>query len=139
MRYGHGPSGIIGKTLQPTQLKKWANGLHVCTNLIRYMKHLDSKEDKMSRHKEEIPSCIRIDSHNRSKIREKLSSCANPWCTEGKGDELLNIVNGKLACKSVNADRAVELGTEQCDKFLKGWPESFNKPHERKVVTMIAN
>ena len=67
----------------------------------------------------------------------KLSSCADPWCTDGQSDELVNIVNGKLACKRVNVDRAVELGTEQCDKFLKGWPESFHKPLERKVVTMI--
>ena len=139
MRYGHGPSGIIGKTLQPAQLKKWANGLHICTNLIRDMKHLDSDVVQNSAHKEEMPFRIRNNREDRLKIKIKLSSCIDPWCPEDQGDDLVNIVNGKIACKKVNVDRALEIGTEQCEKFLKGWPNSFHKPLEKRVITMIAS
>ena len=32
MRYGHGPGGIIGITLQPSTMTRWALSLHICSN-----------------------------------------------------------------------------------------------------------
>ena len=31
MRYGHSPGGIIGITVKPSTLKRWALSLHLCT------------------------------------------------------------------------------------------------------------
>ena len=31
MRYGHGPNGIVGNTLKPSTLKKWAYSMHTCS------------------------------------------------------------------------------------------------------------
>ena len=33
MRYGHGAGGIIGITLKPSALKKWAFSMHICSQL----------------------------------------------------------------------------------------------------------
>ena len=33
MRYGHGAGGIIGITLKPAALKKWAFSMHICSQL----------------------------------------------------------------------------------------------------------
>ena len=38
MKYGHGPKGIIGKTLHPSTLKRWALGLHLYTQLQKDIK-----------------------------------------------------------------------------------------------------
>ena len=38
MRYGHGPKGIIGITLEPSTLKRWALDLHICTELQKVIK-----------------------------------------------------------------------------------------------------
>ena len=35
LRYGKGPGGIVGITLNGRSVKKWANGLHICTQIIR--------------------------------------------------------------------------------------------------------
>ena len=35
MKYGKGPGGLIGITLNPLTVKKWANRLHICTNVIK--------------------------------------------------------------------------------------------------------
>ena len=34
MRYGKDPGGMIGTTLKPNVLKKWANSLHICTHIL---------------------------------------------------------------------------------------------------------
>ena len=33
MKYGHGAKGIIGITLKPTAIKKWAFSMHIYTQL----------------------------------------------------------------------------------------------------------
>ena len=41
MKYGYGPKGIIGKTLHPSTLKRWALGLHLYTQLQKDIKKHD--------------------------------------------------------------------------------------------------
>jgi hypothetical protein len=35
MRYGPGPGGLVGITLNPSALKPWALSLHICNRLIK--------------------------------------------------------------------------------------------------------
>ena len=35
MQYGQGPGGLIGITLKPSALKRWALSLHICSHLIK--------------------------------------------------------------------------------------------------------
>ena len=77
MRYGHGPKGIIGITLQPSTLKRWALGLHICTQLQKDIKSMiyDNTEANILVHKEESTSRIKTDLIDRLKVREKLAEC----------------------------------------------------------------
>ena len=43
VRYGKGPGGIVGVTLLPNIVKKWANSLHITTQIL---KHLDDMRKK---------------------------------------------------------------------------------------------
>jgi len=43
MRYGHGPSGIIGTTMNQETMKTWAFGMYVCTTLTNELKDMDGK------------------------------------------------------------------------------------------------
>ena len=76
MRYGHGPQGIVGITLQPSLLKRWALGLHICTLLKNDVTAMVSGvEDKtVLMHKEEGPSRIAADGADRDRIRNKLDT-----------------------------------------------------------------
>ena len=60
MTYGKGPGGLIGVTLNPTTVKKWVNGLHICT---RILENLDTMREEVASkekdyHKEEMRSRI---------------------------------------------------------------------------------
>lgn len=35
MRYGHGPGGLVGITLNPSALKQWALSLHTCSSFLK--------------------------------------------------------------------------------------------------------
>ena len=69
MQYGHGPGGIIGITLQPSTLKRWALGLHNCTQLrtVMYMAEGDVQTTATTR-KKEGKSRIQTDATDREKI-----------------------------------------------------------------------
>ncbi len=45
MRYGKGPGGLIGLTLNEQSVKKWAYGLHICTEIIRDLAKMRSNDD----------------------------------------------------------------------------------------------
>ena len=44
MRYGKGPGGIVGVTLNPKVVKKWANSLHVCTQILLDLDDMREKD-----------------------------------------------------------------------------------------------
>ena len=80
MRYGHGPGGLIGITLCPSALKRWALSLHTCS---RFLKDLDDMRDStelltVTTHKEEAAPRIDSDAAGRHNLREKTDSCIDP-------------------------------------------------------------
>jgi hypothetical protein len=78
MRYGHGAGSIIGITLKPAALKKWAFSMHICSQLEEDVTGMAMgyKEKEVTTHKEEKPSRIRADNQDRVNIREKLQLSA---------------------------------------------------------------
>ena len=57
MRYGHGPGGIIGITLNQQALKRWALSLHVCSRIIKDVKEMSELDAQdVTSHKEEKPA-----------------------------------------------------------------------------------
>ena len=81
MRYGHCAGGIIGITLKPSALKKWAFSMHICSKLEEDVTEMTSgnKEMEVTTHKEEKPSQIRADNQDRAKIKDKLQLSIDPW------------------------------------------------------------
>ena len=73
MKYGKGPGGLIGITLNPVTVKKWANSLHICTQLLKDlddMRTADTTKEKIF-HKDEMKSRMESDGKDRSKIKKK--------------------------------------------------------------------
>ena len=57
MRYGKGPQGIIGVTMKPDMVKKWAYSMHICSHILQDLSDMadghQSDRDGVISHKEE--------------------------------------------------------------------------------------
>ena len=55
MHYGKGPGGIVGVTLKPGVVKKWANSLYICTEILKDLDEMRDRETSkdLEIHKEE--------------------------------------------------------------------------------------
>eukprot|EP00914_Ancora_sagittata_P031866 GHVO01064613.1.p1 GENE.GHVO01064613.1~~GHVO01064613.1.p1 ORF type:complete len:165 (-),score=1.77 GHVO01064613.1:228-722(-) len=113
MRYGHGPGGIIGLTLKPSTLNRWALSLHICSQLkqcVSVMCNGDCAEHLV--HKEELAHRIKAYALDREKIRAKLTCSVNPLDPSQHKGVLINIISGRLAPSTVNVDRSLSIGQE---------------------------
>ena len=62
MRYGHGPGGLIGLTLNEKAVHIWVMSPHICSRLMKDMADLkDSSSVDITSHKKELPSRIKYD------------------------------------------------------------------------------
>ena len=92
MRYRNGPGGLIGVTLKPKAVQKWANSLHICTHVL---KEFDEMRDRdLSKEKTELS-----DEVDREKIRRMLKSCVNPLVHLRHPKTLFNIQSNSLESK----------------------------------------
>lgn len=138
MRYGHGPSGIIGFSTQPETLKVWAYSHHACSEIVSELHEMrDEILCSSMEHKEEKKCRITSDKADRDLIREKLKVSIDPLNPETHPPGLINIVTGKVNSHSeVNVDNAVALGTKQLEQFEASWPEGFHGTIHKEVKTM---
>ena len=141
MRYGHSPGGIIGITLKPSTLKRWALSLHVCSRIVQDVSEMgnENRQVPVTVHKEEMPARKKTDAADREKLCERLITCIDPLNPDDHPDQLVNIVTGKLAPAAVNADTGAKIGLQQMKDYEDHWPSSFHKPLSQKVVNMSAS
>ena len=66
----------------------------------------------VNHHKEEPTSIIKADSYDRNAIRDKLETSVDPFDVS-QGQNLINIVTGKISNKIVNVEDAVQIGEAQ--------------------------
>ncbi|MES9884040.1 MAG: hypothetical protein ABW185_24600 [Sedimenticola sp.] len=141
MRYGHGPAGVIGITLNQKALQRWALAHPISSQLEKDL--LDMNENhytkQMTVHKEESEARIKSDAEDRRKLRVKLDSCIPPLTPSEHPPGLVNIVSGKLAPDKVNVDEAYSVGCQQLATFQDGLPDKFYQPLSKEVVTMEAS
>ena len=74
MHYGKGPGGIVGVTLKPNVVKKWANSLHIPTEILKdldNMRDRDTSKD-LEFHREESKGQMKSDEKDRGCLRETL-------------------------------------------------------------------
>ena len=137
MRYGHGPGGIIGITLSPSTLTRWALSLHICSQLIQDVSSMsDNSQKDVITHKEELPHRIRADKDDRDKLYTKMNRSIDPLDPSDHPDGIINIVTGRIAPDNVTADQSVKIGQQQMKDFESRWPDGFNSTINKKVVTM---
>ena len=141
MRYGHGPGGLIGITLSPSALKRWALSLYTCSRLLKDLDDMRDINDSLqvTTHKEEAVARIASDEADRKNIRDRLDTCVDPLNTKDHPDGILHIVSGRISPDSVNVDDAVNIGRKQMTAYERSWPESFNGPLSNNVVTMTVS
>ncbi len=136
MRYGKGPGGLIGLTLNEQSVKKWAYGLHICTEIIRDLAEMRSNDDSKDVlvHKEEMPSRLKSDNCDRSKIRIKLEQCINPLEPTQHPANLVNVSTGYInKSNAVNVEQAIDIGCQQMQTFVENFPDCFHKTISKQV------
>jgi len=142
MRYGHGPGGLIGITLNQSALKRWALSLHICSRLIRDVSEMEdgsTESHEVTMHKEEMPARKKSDAVDRENIRAKLETCIDPLDTDDHPSGIVNIISGRIGPDKVNVDEAVAVGRNQMLEYESTWPEGFHSTLSKKVMTMNVN
>ena len=61
----------------------------------------------------------------------------NPLDPSNHPENIVNVANGKIAPKSVNVDKAVDIGTKQPKEFESNLPGGFHDTISMRVVTML--
>ena len=138
MRYGKGPGCLVGVTLKPSTVKRWALSLHTTSRVesdIDEMRYVQRTREETT-HKEEMSGRIASDANDRGDIQQKLEMCIDPFNSDNHPDGIVNIVTGRIAPDIVNVDNSVAMGKEQMKQFDTGWPATFYEPLSNKVVTM---
>ena len=142
MRYGHGPSGVIGSTLNYSTLAVWALSMSSLTQIGKDVEEMADGEIEtiISHHKEECLPRINDDKVDRNKIGETISTCIDIFdIDEHPQTGIVNIHTGQVVDDpGLNVHNAVEIGTEQWWDFENQWPEGFHNKLKQKVKTVVA-
>ena len=137
MRYGHGPGGIIGITLKPSTLTRWALSLHIVSRLVQDVTEMSNEtQENVLSHKEEAPHRVSADNVDRQKLMSKMENVIDPLDPSQHPPSIVNIVTGRIAPDSVNVDNAIAIGTKQLKEFESALPEGFHNTISKKVTTM---
>ena len=130
MRYGHGPSGIIGSTLNETTLAIWAFSHSTLTQLLNDLKEIKEGDvpTVVNVRKEERHTRIKEDAADRVRIRETLSTCIDILDTRKHPETgLINVFSGRIIDDpTVIVYEAVDVGAAEQQAFESGWPTSFH-------------
>ena len=139
MKIGKGPSGLIGVTTQERTVKVWANGHHLCSNLLSELDNLRSSDSKdRTKHNEEGYGRIKADQIDRKKLQDNLEKCIHPLQvdTHKNWNTLVNIYTGEEVGEDVNVNKAVEIGQKQMKEFCSSLPQGFRERLSTKVKSM---
>lgn len=71
MRYSHGLHGLMGITLKPSVLKRWAQSMHVCKKALQDVADMadGNRQTDVTTHEKEKPSRIHSYRQEREKIK----------------------------------------------------------------------
>ena len=141
MKIGKGPAGLIGITTNARSVQIWANGHHLCSELLTELEGLrnngDGKNEGKRTHKEEGKGRIQSDAQERRKLQLAVKNCIHTFETESHiPDKLVNIYTGEEAADNVNVNKSIEIGNQQLTHFQNSLPEGFREKLSSKVTTM---
>jgi len=98
MKFGSSPGGLVGITLKPNSVTRWAYSFHKLSQMIKDIKELHDTSTSKGKIKEEEKGRIMTDLSDLTKIRQKLSVCIDPINeTDGEFTKtIVNIATGKV-------------------------------------------
>ena len=141
MRYGHGPGGLVGITLNAAAMKRWALSLHTCSQLVKDLTDLKDGGHKtqITRDKEESAARKASDDIDRQKIGEKLSLCTNPLDPNEHESGIVNIITGEGMCPLCECWLCSRHWKGTNGGFYSSWPDGFHGTISTKVKTMTVS
>ena len=117
MRYGHGPAGIVGFTLNESTLAIWAHSHSTCVQLMNDLEAMKDGAEQhiVTSHKEERHTRIKSDASDRMKIREVVSTCIDVFESDEHPDiGLVDIFSGRVIDDAaLNVHNSLQIGTNQ--------------------------
>ena len=135
MRYGIGPGRNGGATLKSRVIKKWANSLHICSEILKDSYETQHRETSkhLEFHKEAGKAQIRSDVEDRDGLRDTLKKRINPLDTNVNG--LVNMLIG-IKAQNGNVCESIKLGEQQCQQFEASWSDAFYNVTKKEVRTI---
>jgi hypothetical protein len=142
MRYGHGPAGIVGSTLNESTLAIWALSHSTCAQVMNDLEAMKDGEEQrvVTSHKEERHTRIKADTADRMKIREAVSTCIDVFESgEHPVVGIVDIFSGRVVDDAaLNVHNSLQIGTSQWLEYEGQWPAGFHKRLTKRVKTMAA-
>ena len=129
MRMGKGASGLIGVTTQERTVKVWANGHHLCNELLSELDTLRNNDNMdRTKYKEEGDGRIKADQLDRKKLQNTLEKCIYPLSvdTHKNSRTLVNIYTGEEAGEDVSVNKVVEIGQKQMADLPQGFRDRLS-------------
>ena len=142
MKFGKGPSGIIGQITKPRTLQIWAKSQHACSGVLQCLDQVREKDENlMTTHKEEKAGRIKADIIDKVKLRNFLKTCLHPLDVSNHPDAvqitkteqqseysgfpkaLCNIYTGQISHSKVNVNDSVEKGKKLMVQFQNSLPD----------------
>jgi len=139
MWYGHGPSGVIGSTLDEKTPAIWALSHSTLGQLMADLESLKSgTRCSITSHKEERKLCVKSDTEDRLHIREALSTCIDIFDHKTHPTTgLVDIYSGQVVDDSeVNVHEALHIGESDKVNYEKLCPDGFHGTLTKNVKTM---
>ena len=138
MKFGKGPSGIIGQTTKPRTLQIWAKSQHTCSEILQSLDSIREKDEStITNHKEETVGRMKADEIDKVKLQNFLQTCLHPLQDSNHPkNALCNIYTGQMAGSKVNVNKSVEIGKKQMASYQASLPDGFQTTITKEVVTM---
>ena len=138
MKFGSSPAGgLVGITLKPKSVARWAYSFHKLSQMIKDIKELHDTSTSKGRHKEEEKGRMMTDLADRKKIRQKLSVCIGPFHeTDGEfAKTIVNIASGKVTPEAqTNIYGCLQISNAQYAEFEASLPQGFHDPIPKNVI-----
>ena len=137
MKFGKGPSGIIGQTTKPRTVQIWAKSQHSCGKVLKELSTTLGKDDEEKVSHKEGKGRMKSDEVDRKMLRDFFGNCIHPLHLNSHDQTVLcNIYTGQTAYETVNVYDSVKIGENQLIEFKRNLPEGFRSTISKTVVTM---
>lgn len=137
MKFGSSPGGLVGITLKPNSVTRWAYSFHKLSQMIKDINELHDTSSSKEKHKEEEKGRMMTDLSDRTKIRQKLSICIDP-INEKDGEftkTIVNIATGKVTPEAqTNVYDCLQISNAQYADFEASLQQGFHDPIPKKVT-----